>query len=130
VEYVAWETKLNTPEKDGTTLRAIYEEKARRGQKVPELEGPLFPSDMQHIYGWNQELFGRSGLGMSGVAPLSYSAIADWSRLTGNNPDPDEVFALFRLDSVMRHPPEEKVEVKTEPDKPRELPAWPEKKNA
>jgi hypothetical protein len=131
VEYVAWETKLNTPDKDGVTLRSMQEERLRRNLPGAReaLEGPMFPLDMEHIYLWNQELFGRSGIGMSGVAPLSYGAISDWSRLTGNSPEPDEIQALLRLDAVMRHPPEDKpVDAKPEPTASVPLPAWPEKK--
>lgn len=41
---------------------------------------------------------------MDGLAPLSYTTIADWARLTGRRPLPHEVQALLQLDLVMRHP--------------------------
>jgi hypothetical protein len=52
------------------------------------------------------ELHGRSGVGMSGPAPLSYSTIADWSRLKGVVILPEEIDALLLLDSVMLFPGE------------------------
>lgn len=41
---------------------------------------------------------------MSGLAPLSYGTIMDWSRLTGHVPTAAEVDALFQIDVVMSHP--------------------------
>lgn len=47
------------------------------------------------------ELYARSGIGMNGVAPLSYTTIADWAQLTGRCPTLMEVDALVELDAVM-----------------------------
>lgn len=38
---------------------------------------------------------------MNGFAPLSWGTLGDWSRLTGNVPDAEDLDALFILDSVM-----------------------------
>lgn len=81
---------------------------ATRGGKRPELlaelEGPSAPACLEYLRGWLFELHGRSGVGMSGVAPLSYGTIADWTRLTGAIVRPEEVRALIRLDAVLLHP--------------------------
>lgn len=45
---------------------------------------------------------------MSGLAPLTYGTLADFSRLTRTPLDPEDVEALFVLDAVMSHPDEPK----------------------
>jgi hypothetical protein len=128
--YAAHQSELDHPDKDGVTRRALLTERVRKGmpgaQELLE-SGPQLPKDMEHLYGYATELVGRSGMGQFGVAPLSYTTLRDWQALTGIALEPDEVTALMRLDSVIRNPPRE-TEVKPEPDTPRELPAWPEKK--
>jgi hypothetical protein len=130
--YAAHQSELDTPDKDGVTRRALLTERVRKG--IPGAQdvldsGPQCPADLGYLYGYATELVGRSGVGMNGLAPLSYTTLRDWQALTGIALEPDEVTALMRLDSVIRNPPKE-TEVKPEPDTPRELPAWPEKKNA
>ncbi len=102
MDFVAHETVLDR-ETDGTTLRAIYQEKARRGDGMARraLQGREYPEDVRYLDMWRMELHGRSGVGMSGPAPLSYSTITAWSALTGNEPTPDDVRALLRLDAAM-----------------------------
>jgi hypothetical protein len=76
---------------------------ARQGDAwaIGKLHGPDRPRALGYLLDWLYQLHGRSGMGMDGPAPLSYGAIADWSRLTGNEPDADEVDALMELDMVM-----------------------------
>ncbi len=71
---------------------------------IRALAGPGFPDGMGYLYGWAQELHGRSGVGMSGYNPLTYSTIADWARLKDVDIEPHEVDALLYLDAVMLHP--------------------------
>jgi hypothetical protein len=129
LEYAAHEARMSTPDKDGVTLRDIQTERLRKnlpGAKEA-LEGPGVPQDMEYLYGFATELTGRSGVGMSGANPLSFTTIKDWQGLTGNRLDPDETYALLRLDAVMRHPPEEKpTEVK--PEAKEAVLAWPTKR--
>jgi len=73
------------------------------------LLGPPVPPPLEYLYRWHDELFGRSGAGMDGPAPLTYSTILDWAILTDRTVLPHEVMALVRLDDVRRHPPEPKV---------------------
>ncbi len=80
---------------------------ARKGGKAgayyaKQLHGPETPRALAYLREWLYQLVGRSGVGMSGANPLSYGTIADWSRLTGNRPTPDEVEALLYLDAVLR----------------------------
>lgn len=125
--YVAHETELDR-QTDGTSLRAIYEDKLRRGDTsvLPKLIGPDYPDELEYLNDWRLQLHGRSGVGMAGFSPLSYSTIADWSRLTGNEPTPDEVTALLRLDATMLAPAP--AETPTAETAPVDVRAWPTKK--
>ncbi len=91
-------------------MRQHLESAARRGHRkaIEELEGPEFPDALEYLYVWLYELHGRSGAGMHGLAPMSYTTIAAWSSLTGNVPDALEVRALLALDAILLSPPDEK----------------------
>ena len=100
--------------KPGATLREHYEAAVRRKHPSPEavkaLEPPCeYPECLAYLHGWSLELLGRSGVGMSGYAPLSYAELVSWALLTGRQVTPAEVDALMALDAVLRHPepPEE-----------------------
>jgi hypothetical protein len=120
---------MSVPNEDGVTLRAMQEERARRGLAGAQeaLDGPPFPCDLEYLYGYASELVGRSGLGMSGLAPVSNREIESFERLHGITLEPYEVEAIYRLDSAMRNPPKEE-EVKLESPKPVPVAAWPERK--
>lgn len=72
--------------------------------------GPEMPEALRYLYDWARDLHGRSGIGPHGLNPLTYTTIADWSRLTGTTVYPHEVQALLALDAVMLHPPKPKDE--------------------
>lgn len=79
----------------------------KRTGKMPEgLEGPEYPETAEYLREMLFELHGRSGVGMSGLAPLSYSTIVDWMRLKGVVVAPEEIDALLLLDSAMIAPGE------------------------
>lgn len=107
-----WDAALNRTvrDKDGKsqgTERAHLEAAARSGSVTArkELESPVeYPDALRYLHEWILELYGRSGLGMSGYAPLSYSEIMAWALLTGRLVAPWEVDALIQLDAVLRHP--------------------------
>lgn len=125
MDFVAHETALDR-QTDGTTLRAIYTEKARRGDvsAMKALQGPEYPDEVQYLDTWRMELHGRSGVGMNGPAPLSYATIRDWSHLTGNEVTADDVRALLRLDTAMFA-----TEIDTAVEEaPMVKPSWPTKK--
>ena len=94
---------------DGVTLRAHLVARAAKGNAfaIRELDGPPFPAALTHLYEWANELHGRSGVGMGGIAPLTYTTLLDWCTLTGRAVAPHEVAALLALDSAMMPPPTE-----------------------
>lgn len=68
------------------------------------MAGPERPDALEYLYRWALELVGRSGVGMAGLAPLTYGTVMDWAALTGRRPRPFEVEALMRLDAILRDP--------------------------
>ncbi len=78
---------------------------------------------------WAHQLLGRSGIGMNGIAPLTYSTIGEWSRLTATPVHPHEVEALIVIDAVMRGPgkPDKDEQPVAEKSERR---AWPTRKPA
>lgn len=115
---VAHDARLATLE-EGAPRRVHLEQRYRRlvetkGAAHPmtlaaraELDGPEPPECMAYLLDWSDELFARSGFDMHGIAPLTYASVDAWARLTDRTPEPHEVDALMRLDSVRRHPPAE-----------------------
>lgn len=130
LEYARHEAILNMPDKDGLPARETYKAALKHGSReaAEMLEPREMPEGFEYLYDWSTQLIGRSGVGMSGLLPLSFTEIASWSILTGNTPTPDEVNALLALDSVMRHPETKKKE---EPEEQKMTPvaAWPVRKN-
>jgi hypothetical protein len=130
MQYAAHEAEMNTIDKDGVRVRDHYTELARRGRQdaIEKLEGYPLPDSVSYLYDWATHMVGRSGVGMSGLAPLSYGTVRDWATLTGNDPKPHEVEALMALDSVMRGGVKKEA-AKSEPEpQPVEVLAWPSKK--
>ena len=120
---------LDTPGKDGATLRAYLEASARRGnqESARQLEGPECPEVLAYLRDWSDEVFGRSGVDHNGLAPLTWHTLAGWAALTDTHPTPDEVRALFLLDAIRRHP--EAVADAPDDPTPAASPAeWPDKK--
>jgi hypothetical protein len=105
---VRHETRLSQPQKDGQPLRAHLALAASRGivRAREALAGPPFPEALAYLLAWAYALHGRSGVGELGFAPLTYTTVADWSRLMGLAVAPHEVEALMQIDGVMRHPGE------------------------
>jgi hypothetical protein len=75
-------------------------------EHVAKLQGSEYPDCIEYMRDWLSELHGRSGVGMSGFNPLTYSTIAHWSRLTETRVESDEVRALILLDAIMLNPGE------------------------
>ena len=115
----AHQAALDRPLKGGGSERDSFEgtltmARRKHGEESPQyaaaladLIGPSHSGALAYLKAWSDELYGRSGVGMHGLNPLSYSTIADWARLKGVTPLPHEVDALIALDSVRRHPPED-----------------------
>jgi hypothetical protein len=113
---------------DGADVRAHLELSAARGNEDARrrLEGPEFPEALEYLWGWAMELYGRSGVGMAGLVPLTYTTVQHWSELTEQYPTPDEVQGLMRIDAALRSPASVRNEAKDPEPKPAK--AWPEKK--
>ena len=60
------------------------------------------PEEVKYLVQWAEHLRGRSGLGFSGVAPLSFTTIKDWAELMQiGTLHPLEIDALLSLDAAM-----------------------------
>ena len=92
-----------------------------------QLEGPDPPGSLMHLMVWADELVGRSGATMGGLAPLSYPVIESWGRLMGVHVNALEVRGLMAIDAVLRNP-EQPEEVQHDEPEARDD-TWPEKKN-
>ena len=103
MDYARHEAEMRQSADDGADTRAHLEAAARKGsaEAIAALRGPEFPEELEYLWGWVMELHGRSGVGMAGLAPLTYSTIAAWSELTGAEPGPLDVEALMALDAVL-----------------------------
>lgn len=113
---------------DGVPQWEYWQHAAQRGnpEAIARLQGPPYPEELDYLWRWAQDLHGRSGIGMAGIEPLTYSTIHSWAELTDQWPEPHEVEALILLDAVMRNPerpPERKQAAEPKPDAP-----WPDKK--
>jgi len=71
---------------------------------LQELEGPSCPVALEYLRDWSDDLHGRSGITMDGVAPLNWTTLHAWSVLTGHSPNEAECAALLQLDAVRLHP--------------------------
>jgi len=91
--------RLETPRKDGTTLRQHLSQ-AEFATGLQIIEEPDPPHDGLHLWSWFWELDGARGEGMSGPLAISFSDIDAWARLTRSNPEPWEVQALKKMDAA------------------------------
>jgi hypothetical protein len=66
------------------------------------LHGPEIPDSLRHVRDWLYQLYGRSGMGMDGAAPLSHEELRAFCEFYDIRPTPDEVEALMMLDTVLR----------------------------
>jgi hypothetical protein len=90
---------------DGSPAAAHHAKLALHGDATARAAladtGPSCPDALRYLLEWLYALHGRSGLGMNGLAPLSWPTIAAWSQMTGHRPNAREVVALFQLDDAM-----------------------------
>lgn len=93
-----------------------------------KLDSAPFPDVLAYLWEWVIALHGRSGVGMGGLAPLSYATIAAWAKLTGQRPLPYEVEALMALDAALLSKGEVAESVEAEEAEQVVTPAWPTKK--
>lgn len=112
MDYARHQAELSRPGPDGVPQGETWLEAARRGNAHARkrLEGPPFPEDLAHVWKWAQELYGRSGINMAGLNPLSYESLLAWAVLTDQWPEPHEIEALLAVDSVLRAPEAKKAD--------------------
>jgi len=101
---------------------------AIRARKLLEL--PEYPEELEYLVEWVYQLHGRSGVGMSTVAPLSYATVETWIRVMDIQfIEPYHIEALMVLDAALLT-----GDVEEEHEEPvaenREFTAWPKKKKA
>ncbi|MFY7948348.1 MAG: hypothetical protein ACOVRP_03950 [Gemmatimonas sp.] len=137
---VAHEARLNQPsnpkEAKSPTHRAVYRALAAKGDVRAQaaLEEPPYPAALEYLRGWSRSLFGRSGIGMEGIAPLKPTEVLAWSTLSGHDVTPMEFDALLLLDGVRRDPSvldDVPRETRPEPATTPNVPAskrWPKRK--
>jgi hypothetical protein len=128
--YVRHEARLDRRDKEsGVTLRATLELRAAQGssQAIADLASPAYPESLDYLLDWSYEVLGRSGVGMDGLAPLSWECLDAWARRTKRNPTRDECHALMQLDSAFRHPDEPEESTPVDTPKVAVVPAWPVK---
>lgn len=68
--------------------------------------GPECPEELEYLLAWARELARTRTVGMNGPDGFTYPMIESWARLTGHEPTPLEVEALFLIDGAMRFPGE------------------------
>jgi len=123
VSTLAYHARLDVAGKDGKTtgrmhlvgLARRYREQgkhdaalqAKADEIEEELAGPRSPPALQYLLEWLEEVYGRSGTTMDGLAPLSWSCLDSWARMTQRDPTHAELLALLLLDATKRNPPPE-----------------------
>ena len=91
---------------------------------------PDCPEAITYLVEWSFDLYGRSGVGLEGVAPLSNTELVHWSFLRGVRLEPYEVEALMTFDRILRNPEKERNTGESELVE-RELtqqPQWPKRR--
>ena len=68
--------------------------------------GPECPQPLRYLLADLYAVHGRSGMTQAGIAPLAWTTLDAWSRLTGLTLAREEIDALFTLDTVLSHPGE------------------------
>jgi hypothetical protein len=110
IAYVRHEARCNAlaDPKDPSkgTNREWWRAAARKGRPdaVRALQGPPYPTELDYLYRWALALHGRSGVGMTGVAPLSPVVVESWARQTHRRVDAMEFDALMLVDAALRAP--------------------------
>ena len=119
--HVAHAARLDQPIKDASTGRQsltflLTKARKQHGEDSPQvdallekLNGPPMPACLAYLEDWSRALFGRSGEGMGGAAPLSPLVVESWARMSGYVIAPHELDALLVLDGVRRNPPKEET---------------------
>jgi hypothetical protein len=132
---VAHEARLNQPsnpqEPKSPTHRQVWMTLAAKGDVRAQaaLQEPAYPAHLEYLRQWSRALFGRSGIGMEGIAPLKPTEVLAWAQLSGQEVTPAEFDALLLLDAVRRDPSIVDTKgVSRETPAGNAAPKWPTKK--
>ncbi len=93
------EFALDKVQSDGVTMREHLQSIARQSGKTPqELEPVPCPDSMMPLWQMFLQLHSARSMSIDGPQPISYSEIAAWNALTGQQVTPDEVAAIRAID--------------------------------
>lgn len=129
--YARFHAALNQRAPDGARRRAHLEAAARTGSAFArqQLEEPEFPVALTYLWGWVHEIRQGLGVGMDGLASLTWTALEAWQRLTDRLLQPHEVEAVFAVDAALRWTGDDEPTASPAPrTTPRPMEAWPVKK--
>lgn len=95
IEWVRFNVRLDTPNKDGVTNRAVFEKARERGMKAPLLdEEPDFPEEFIGLY----KVFAEVCVGVATFTPLSYTELKNYCDLMDEDLTPVDIDVLMRMD--------------------------------
>lgn len=99
IDAVRYHIRYNTKNEKGETRAECN---ARFGMSELTPPEPEVPHLFEHVWHWFWEISGQRASGMNGAEPIAWRDIADWSRLTGNTPSPEELRMVLDMDGAFR----------------------------
>lgn len=98
-----FDAELNARDGKGIALRVHLERAAEQGREsaIKRLQGPVCPEALRYMRTLLYRLHGKSGVGMNGAVPLTYSTVFDFMHVTDTPLDPWEVDLLMDADVVL-----------------------------
>lgn len=96
---VRYHIRYNSQDENGET-RAERNARFDRADLTPP--EPEVPWQFEHVWSWFWEISGQRASGVDGAGPIAWRDIADWSRLTGNELQPEELRMLIDMDVAFR----------------------------
>lgn len=106
MRFAAWEAQMAKPADDGQPTRAHLTAAAQRGSPFARktLMPPEIPLVVEYLWDWFTDLRRGLGEGLSGPAPVTWTAIAHWKHRCGVVLEWYEEDALLSLDAAARNP--------------------------
>lgn len=117
---------------NGSLRRDHLEYGAERGVQAA-LEAlaaePVFPEEIEYLMDWAKLLFGRSGVGFAGLAPLTFTTLESFEKIMDVKLSPLEAEGLIVLtDALLNLGPEKEPSQKEQGKEAKPTPKWPSKK--
>ena len=101
MDYAEHQFKLVKPDKDGHTQKAHLEQLQKQmGKKLPELEGPPFPSEVGFIWEAFLQLNDSRTMGTASANPIPYEAIKAFMEITYTVLSPRDIAVIKDLDKL------------------------------